>query len=113
MPTTPQPLTMSRSEGINIEMRQHVIAAHESEIEGENAQRDKQEAASAEQDALPSGAEQDTAVTEYPSGIKFWLAVASLCLGIFLITLVRHASSSTRWFAEAKWRARWSRGYSP
>ena len=109
MSTTPQPLTMSKIEGINIEMRQHVSAAHESESEGGNAQPDKQEAASAEQEALHSGAEQDAAATEYPSGIKFWLAVATLCLGIFLTTLVRQASSCTWWFAAGN-RANRSQG---
>lgn len=99
MSTTPQQLTMSSIEGIDIEMRQHESAAHESESEGGTVQLDKQEPASAEQEPPYSGAEQDAAATEYPSGIKFWLAVATLCLGIFLITLVSQACACKRWFA--------------
>lgn len=80
---------MLRIEGINIEMRQHISATHGSKSEGGNTLADKQEAASAEQEALHPGAEQDAAATEYPSGIKSWLAVTTICLGIFLTTLVR------------------------
>ncbi len=118
MSTTPQPLTVSNVEGIDIEMGQQVSVAHESGRECGNAQPDKQEAAPAEQEALHSGAEQDAAATEYPSAIRFRLAVATLCLGIFLITLVRQASSCTRWLAagdRAKRRqgARWLGEYPP
>ena len=100
---------MSQIGDINIEIRQHVNPAHESKSEDGNAQPDKQEAASADQEALPSDTEQDAAAIEYPSGIKFWLAVVTLCLGIFLITLVRQASAYTRWFAAGsrRQRARW------
>lgn len=90
---------MSKIEGIDIIMPQQVDAAHESEIEGGNTQPDKQEPAWAEQGALHLGAEQDAPATDYPSGIKFWLAVATLCLGIFLIMLVCQASYCTRLFA--------------
>ncbi|KAL9606316.1 MAG: hypothetical protein Q9179_000489 [Wetmoreana sp. 5 TL-2023] len=78
---------MSRVEAIDIEMRPHPIAAHDRESERGITLPDKQGAASAEPEALHSGPEQEHAATEYPSGIKFWLAVATLCLGIFLTTL--------------------------
>jgi hypothetical protein len=55
------------------------------ETEDKNT-RDKQD------DALTRDLERHTPTpapeTEYPSGIKFWLALTTLCLGIFLITLV-------------------------
>lgn len=36
----------------------------------------------------PPASQIPTATPVYPSGIKFWLAVTTLCLAIFLTTLV-------------------------
>ncbi|ORY55929.1 major facilitator superfamily domain-containing protein [Pseudomassariella vexata] len=66
---------MKRNES-DIEMRSHTGTA-------DRHTRDKQDAAPTrdlERHAL-------TPVPEYASGIKFWLALATLCLGIFLVTL--------------------------
>ena len=71
----------------NIEMRPHTGAVRPAqETEDENT-RDKQDAASRQD--LERHTPTPTPEPEYPSGIKFWLALTTLCLGIFLITLVR------------------------
>lgn len=43
--------------------------------------------------ANPAGPEVTAAAPDYPSGIKSHLAVATLCLAIFLITLVGYCLS--------------------
>ena len=51
--------------------------------------RDKQDAALGQDVEQRAPTLTLTPTSEYPSGIKFSLALTTLCLGIFLITLVR------------------------
>jgi hypothetical protein len=78
----------------SIQMRPLPDTAHE----GANTHKDEATHApslmGASQEACPPNPEQDAAAPKYPSGIRFWLAVTTLCLGIFLITLVRQARAS-------------------
>ncbi|KAI3320949.1 MFS general substrate transporter [Xylariaceae sp. AK1471] len=62
----------------NVEMRPYTGEGQGTEDENT---RDKQDAERAERQPTPPPD------LEYPSGFKFWLALTTLCLGIFLITL--------------------------
>lgn len=79
------PLAVSiRQDSIKAEPKTNNLA-HQDDLNGD--QKD------VEAPANPPGSEVTAAVPDYPSGIKSHLAVATLCLAIFLITLVGHSLS--------------------
>lgn len=79
------PLAVSiRQESIKPEPKTNNLA-HQGDLNGD--QKD------VEAPANPPGSEVTAAVPDYPSGIKSHLAVVTLCLAIFLITLVGHSLS--------------------
>lgn len=71
-----------RQESIKTEPKTNNLAQHQGDLNGD--QKD------VEASANPPGLEVTATTPDYPSGIKSHLAVATLCLAIFLTTLVGH-----------------------